>query len=176
VVLDRALMRRLPVSLNYATHLPALMRALERSGSGPVLELGMGLFSTPYLHYACALAGRYLVSLDNNAEWAQFFINAGYESKEHNIFALKTWDEFALLEGWAVALVDHSPSDRRIVDIRRLAAFAHYIVVHDTNGRYDREYHYSEIYPLFKWRTDWTGDHRHACVLSNFHDLGDFWA
>jgi hypothetical protein len=168
-------MRRLPVSLNYATHLPALMRALERSGNGPVLELGMGLFSTPYLHYACKLAGRRLVSLDGSEEWAQFFVDQGYRETQHSIRVISNWDIAQIEKPWAVALVDHSPGSRRHVDIARLAHHAQYIVAHDANGRYDREYRYSEIYPLFKHKTVWTGDARHTVVLSNFHDLTEFW-
>jgi hypothetical protein len=169
------------VSLNYATHLPALMRALALT-DGPVLELGMGLFSTPYLHYACLLADRMLISVENNEVWAGEF--EMYRGRTHDIVALEDWGDFDI-EGeffpddtgcmWDVALVDHSPSARRVVDIKRLAHRARLIVVHDSNGRYENDYHYSTIYPLFRYRTDWTGDGRHAAVLSNFVDLKGFW-
>jgi hypothetical protein len=160
------------VSLNYATHLPALMRALALS-DGPVLELGMGLFSTPYLHYACALAGRYLASYENDGGWASIF--STYHTGEHDIFVTNDWDTTRIDREWDVALVDHSPSERRVHDIRRLAKWTRYIIAHDSNGRWEKHYHYSTIYPLFRYRTDWTGDGRHAVVLSNFVDLGDFW-
>ena len=160
------------VSLNYFTHLPALMRAMALT-DGPVLELGMGLGSTPYLHYACALAGRWLVSFENSVEWAATF--SSYQSNSHKIYTVADWND-ALVEGlWGVVLVDHSPSDRRIVEIERLSKMARYIIAHDSNGRWDKHYHYSQIYPLFRYRTDWTGDGRHAVVLSNFVDLERFW-
>jgi hypothetical protein len=160
------------VSLNYATHLPALMRALALT-DGPVLELGMGLFSTPYLHYACR--ERWLVSYDNDAAWAAKF--APYQSLNHRIRVVSDWAEarIELRTPWSVALVDHSPSERRVVDIRRLAHCARIIIAHDSNGRWEKHYHYSTIYPLFRYRTDWTGDGRHAVVLSNFVDLERFW-
>jgi hypothetical protein len=160
------------VSLNYATHLPCLMRALTLT-NGPVLELGLGLFSTPYLHYACR--ERWLVSYDNDAAWVSIF--KPYETLNHRIRAVSDWAEapIELRAPWSVALVDHSPSARRVVDIKRLADCAMYIIVHDTNGRYEKDYHYSTIYPLFRYRADWTGDGRHAAVLSNFVDLERFW-
>lgn len=165
---------RVTVSLNYATHLPALMRAVERT-TGPVLELGMGVFSTPYLHYKCLLQNRYLLSVDNDASWVDMFLDASYYHARHNINTCQDWDQAIIEEAWDVALIDHSPGSRRVIDIKRLANSARYIVLHDTNARYEREYGYSAIYPLFRYRTDWTGDGRHAAVLSNFVDLGDFW-
>jgi hypothetical protein len=162
------------VSLNYATHLPALMRALALT-DGPVLELGMGLFSTPYLHYACLLQNRYLLSIDSHASWVKQFLKAGYYGPRHNINTVSDWDQAIIQESWDVALIDHSPSERRVVEIGRLANHAKYIIAHDSNGRYENQYHYSTIYPLFRYRTDWTGDGRHAVVLSNFVDLKGFW-
>lgn len=159
------------VSLNYATHLPALMRALERS-TGPVLELGMGLFSTPYLHYACLLAGRHLVSYESNAVWAERFI--AYRGPRHDIRVVADWAPVNLAVHWGVALVDHA-DERRAPEIEKLAHYAAYIVAHDANGRWDKNYHYTTVYPLFKHRAVWDRDGRHAVVLSNFVDLGDFW-
>jgi hypothetical protein len=137
----------------------------------------MGVFSTPYLHYACLLAGRKLVSYENDANYAKFFMDYGYGRfpLDHDIRVVSDWDYADIDQRWGVALIDHSPSERRIVDIRRLANKASYIIIHDSNGRHEQTYHYSEIYPLFKYRTIWDKDSRHATVLSNFVDLGDFW-
>jgi hypothetical protein len=169
---------KLNVSGHYGTHLPALMRALAATDD-PVLELGMGLFSTPYLHYACLLAGRDLVSYENNAAWAKFFIDYGYECDTHTIRVVDDWADADVTPGpgnlWSVALVDHSPDEWRTKHITQLAHCARYVVIHDSNGKHERTYHYSTIYPLFRYRTDWTREARHAAVLSNFVDLGDFW-
>lgn len=158
-----------PVSLNYGTHLPALMRAFERT-SGPVLELGMGLFSTPYLHYACLLAKRPLISYEPDLTWASRF--EPYLGEYHSLAVGTVWNEWAI--HWSLVLVDHT-DEHRAPDIAALADSADYIIAHDANGRFDSRYHYSTIYPLFKYRAMWTGDSRHAAVLSNFVDLGDFW-
>lgn len=166
---------RLPVSLNYASHLPALMRAMELS-HGRVLELGMGLFSTPYLHYACMLHGRQLVSYDNDPAWAAFFSDDhGYASNGHTIRVVSNWDDADIDRKWDIALVDHSPSERRIVDIQRLAKRARYIIAHDSDHKFRRIYHYQRVYPLFRWHIQIDCDYRSTVVMSNFEDLGGFW-
>jgi hypothetical protein len=171
----------LPVSGHYGTHLPALMRALQRS-VGPVLELGMGFFSTGFLHYACMLQNRRLVSYENNAKWADFFLAYDYPKSGHEIRVVKDWADAdvqlepgPLWSKWSVVLIDHSPDEWRTKHIAQLAQSAYYVVIHDSNGKHERTYHYSTIYPLFRYRTDWTREARHAAVLSNFVDLGDFW-
>lgn len=160
------------VSVNYGTHLPALIAVMGKT-SGDVLELGTGVFSTPYLHYACILAKRRLVSYDNSPEWDKWI--GYYRSPEHQIIMVDDWDKADIERPWDVALVDHSPSSRRIVDIERLANFAKYIVIHDSTKTYYHTYGYHKIYPLFKYRKIWKGDNRRSDVLSNFVSLDDLW-
>jgi hypothetical protein len=85
------------------------------------------------------------------------------------------WDKADIERPWDVVLVDHSPSERRKVDIQRLANLAKYIVIHDSNGRYNKDYQYSQIYPLFKYRKVWNEHGRHTDVLSNFGSLDNLW-
>jgi predicted O-methyltransferase YrrM len=165
---------RLNVSVHYGTHLAALIRAFDRT-DGPCLELGMGVFSTPYLHYACQNAGRHLTSYENDVSYAEFFAKNFYPCATHQIRVVSNWDDAALDRPWDVALVDHSPSQRRIVDILRLANCARYIVIHDSEPKYDMLYHYSRIYDQFRYRAVYDREWRHAAVLSNFHDLEGFW-
>lgn len=163
------------VSGYYGTHLAPLIQAMSRT-TGPVVELGMGLFSTPFLHYACQNAGRALTSYENDASYAEFFTRYGYDTAGgHDIHVVSDWSEAMLERPWDVALVDHSPSQRRIVDIERLANHARYIVIHDSEPKFEGLYHYSRIYKQFKYRTVYDREWRHAAVLSNFHDLTDFW-
>lgn len=165
---------KMTVSGRYGTHLAALIQAMEKT-TGDVLELGMGVFSTPYLHYKCILSNRKLVSYENNEGWAQFFIKYGYKNPNHEIIVVDDWDKANIEKEWDVVLMDHSPSERRIVEAKRLANFAKYIIIHDSNDENERTYHYSEIHPLFKYKTVWDKDSNHATVLSNFIDLTDFW-
>lgn len=160
------------VSVNYGTHLPALMAVLDHT-QGPVLELGTGVFSTPFLHYYCLLHKRHLVSYDNSAEWNGWVDY--YKSPDHEILYVDDWDKAQIEKPWDVALVDHSPDVRRIVEVKRLANLAKYIIIHDSNARHEKTYHYSQIYPLFTYRRTWNSDNRHTDILSNFVNLDNLW-
>ena len=85
-------MTKMNVSGYYGTHLAPLIRAMERT-TGPVLELGVGFFSTPYLHYACQSTGRHLTSYETSKTWAGCFTRYGYESDTHSIRVVKDWDD-----------------------------------------------------------------------------------
>lgn len=165
---------RMNVSGNYGTHLAALIKAAEKT-NGDILELGMGLFSTPYLHYKCILTGRKLVSYENFESYAQFFIEYGYPNDNHEINIIDDYANAKIDKPWDLVLIDQTPDSSRIIEAKRLANLAKYIVIHDSNDKNERIYHYSEIYPLFKYKTVWDKDKNHATVLSNFVDLTDFW-
>ena len=159
-------------SLRYATHLPVLMQAVLKT-DGSVLELGAGHFSTPVLHWMCALSKRELVSYDNQKRFLNW--SRVYECDWHHLYYLEDWDGAEIDRPWDVALVDHSPSERRITDIKRLADTTKYIVIHDSNARYNRDYHYDTIYKLFKQQLNYDGVEPSTTVLSNLVDLRDFW-
>lgn len=162
------------VSLNYGTNLPCLIKAIEKT-KGDVLELGMGVFSTPFLHYQCILQHRKLVSYENFKPWLDFFLKYHYPCKNHEIKFVEKYEDADLDHAWDVVLVDQTPDDSRIETIKRLANRSKYIIIHDSSEKDEGHYHYSEIYPLFKYRTTWDVDNNHAEVLSNFEDLEDFW-
>jgi hypothetical protein len=154
------------LSPSYGSHLPAVMMAVNKT-DGPILELGMGLFSTPYLHFAC-YPNRRLVSYDNDSEY--YNLLQVFENDYHEICLVEDWDKINISRHWSVALVDHEPTSRRKVEIQRLVNFADYIVVHDTNPRLDAKYKYSAIYPLFKYRRDFNQKKPRTAILSNFYD------
>jgi hypothetical protein len=158
------------VSSRYGTHLPVLMAAVART-AGSVLELGIGAFSTPYLHWACAFAHRPLLSVESAgpyAEWAKW-----YSRGLHFVLPVDNFDAAPIeAKFWDVALVDHSPSERRVTEIARLAQCCRFVVIHDSNGRYEKDYHYSTIYPLFKHQYTFTGLEPSTTVLSNFEQFG----
>ncbi len=160
------------ISTRYGSHLPVLLKIVPKT-KGDVLELGTGTFSTPVLHYLCVLAKRHLVSYDNDKEWLNIW--GRYQCEYHDIKFVNNWDEAKIEKKWDVALVDHSPDFRRVKEIKRLANLAKYIVIHDANGRWERNYYYSTIYPLFKYKKIWDKDDTHTVVLSNFVSLEDLW-
>lgn len=166
---------------SYATHLGPLIACMNKT-DGDVLELGIGLFSTPYLHYACTAQKRYLLSLENDAGWLRHFkssdfIHFLYENEYHKLESVEDYKTTPLIEKeWDVVLIDQTPDDSRRVTAKRLANLAKYIVIHDSNENDGKDkYKYSEIYPLFKYKKVWDKDDRHATVLSNFVELEDLW-
>ena len=162
-------------SLRYGTHLPCLIRAMERT-TGDVLELGMGVFSTPYLHYQCMLSKRKLVSYENCISWLNFFNQRySYENEYHKMIFVEKYSDAKIDKLWSVILIDQTPDSSRSEEVKRLANLAKYIIIHDSGPKFDKQYGYDKIYSLFKYKSVWDKDTNQATVLSNFVDLKDFW-
>ena len=136
--------------------------------SSDVLEMGIGIYSTPYLHSAC-LDKRRLVSYENNPQYYKYF--KSYSSPLHQIHLVDNWDKADIEKPWDIALIDHSPESRRKEDIKRLAGFAKYLVVHDSEPQHEDLYGYSQIFRLFKYRYDFVNPRANTSVLSNLVDL-----
>lgn len=154
------------------SHLPVLIKIINLT-TGPVLELGMGMFSTHYLHWACYENRRKLVSYENDPkhllfDWSQSFLN-----DYHEVRFIDNWDNADLSGHWDVVLVDHAPTPRRRTEIGRLANSADYVVVHDSQPERERWQRLSQIYPLFKYRKDFGRENPLTTVLSNFKDLSN---
>lgn len=115
----------------WGSHLPALLLAVG-SSNGPVLELGVGHFSTPHLHAICGARRRSLVSVDDSPEWAAKF--KGYNSPNHAVVC-RNYAEFlneTKSETWSVAFIDHSPGGaNRANAFADLIQHSSYVVVHD---------------------------------------------
>ena len=156
------------------SHLPVLIKVL-RLTDGPVLELGTGLFSTPYLHWACYDAKRKLVSYENKKE---YFNTWNYTDKResnndytyHERYLVEDWDKIDISEHWGVVFIDHNPGPRRREEMKRVRDNADYVVIHDSDAKNDWYYKYSEYFPLFKYI--WHSDiYPRTTVLSNFHEI-----
>lgn len=167
------------ISGSYATFLGPLIACMNKT-QGDVLELGVGYFSTPYLHYQCLLSDRNLVSYENDEGWFKKFSTSDfnhflYHQGKHQIIYVEDWDKIDIDRQWDVVLIDHSPDERRIIEAERVAWLAIYVIIHDTNERHEKNYHYSKIYPMFKYSRIWEKDDRHTTVLSNFVELDELW-
>ena len=165
-----------------ASHIPLLVRAFTLS-KGDILELGTGYFSTPILRWLCEMSGwlqegngRTLYSYETSEGWYQ---RAAIRTKKdlfpfHKVIKIDNFDEAKIEKHWGLAFIDHAPTRRRQVEIERLANWADYIVIHDTNPQHDRAYKYSKIWGLFKNRYDFTKYYPHTSVVSNFYSLEKF--
>lgn len=156
----------------WCSHLPLLVKTMLIS-TGPVLEMGMGPFSTPILHWLCFDQNRWLISYDNSPEYVEE--NNKFASDMHQIRHVSNWDDAQIEHThWGVAFIDHAPPERRHIDVARLANTADYIVIHDSQRHLDQYFHYKKIYGLFKQRYVYRKVKPHASVLSNFKDLTIF--
>jgi len=155
---------------NRGSHLPVLITLVQET-EGPVLELGMGLYSSTYLHWACRGTKRRLVSYENNPLYYDFAKK--YRNDYHEVHCISNWEALDLSEPWTIAFVDHEPGLRRAEEIKRLT-HAEYIVAHDTENKSDRKYGYSKILHLFKYRWKYTDAVPHTSIFSNKHDIRDF--
>lgn len=156
------------ISIRYGSHLPVLTKIVEAT-SGPILELGIGLYSTPYLHWACFPTKRQLVSYDSAENWIRYFKNC--RSEFHEVNLITDWDNLRVDRFWDIVFIDHAPDFRRGVEAGRLANNANFIILHDTEPERDSLYGYSKIYSLFRYRIDYTLVKPHTSILSNFVDL-----
>jgi hypothetical protein len=169
----------------FYTHQQALVAAVMRSSSNePVLELGVGEFSTPILHEICAAQGRYLRTLTEDPEWYNRYKQFAVPGR-HDIHLLSggrtltTWRQNAWAlkppapdprfnndQIWEVVFVDQAPGNARVWSIEELRQDAVIFVVHDTEAyghygygpcfeKFKHVKHYQRIKPYTTVLSDW---------------------
>jgi len=156
------------------SHIPVLVKVLEIS-TGPVLELGTGLNSTPVIHWFCNESKRQVESYESSE---MFYLAArNYRNDFHGVHSVEIlggWDNINFeATHWGMVFIDHAPGKRRVEEMIRLANHADYVVVHDTESRSDWHYKYSKGFPNYKYRFDYTKAYPHTSVLSNVKDLSE---
>lgn len=156
------------ISPGLSSHFPLLINSFMHT-SGDVLELGMGLYSTPLLHWLCADTGRRLVSYENDPKYMK--LNDAFAGVNHSVNFIENWDDARIEKKWGLAFIDHAPADRRAADVIRLADLAQIIVVHDTEPRREGYYQYSRMYKYFRYRYDYLKSRPNTSALSNFNSL-----
>lgn len=134
----------------WQSHLPALLACIA-SSAGPVLELGVGHFSTPHLHAFCGAMGRMLVSVEEDPDWYLEF--AKYKSDKHQVFGAR---HSLIIEGtsngWGVAFIDHSPGGaNRANAFKQLIGVSDYVVVHDAQKDAENFQHIEPLLDGVNW-------------------------
>jgi len=152
---------------DYGSHFSVLAAVVAQT-TGPVLELGVGDYSTPMLHYMCR--GRLLVSADSDLEWLKRF-TAYACPRRHEFQHVTDWAAWPMPEStsWAVALVDHAPGERRVEEIKRLKGRCRFIVVHDTETDYatGANYGYEPVLATFAYRSDFRRYRPYTTIVSD---------
>ena len=118
--------------LKWGSHQPALMACVAAT-IGPVLEVGIGHFSTPLLSAYCRNADRKLISLEKNDVWFCAFAQA--EGKNHRVIKV---DDYAasvasyMQHEWSVCFIDNEGGGQARACLFALALpKCQFVVVHD---------------------------------------------
>ena len=155
----------------FGSHLPILTRLVDMT-DGPILELGMGIWSTPILDLMCKKTERGIASCDNDKKW--FSENVKWKSNYHAVYFVDKdgWGTLPIFKRhWSVVLIDNRPAIMRRELAYALRGNADFILLHDSEPEIDRFYRYSSIYKYFKYGYDYTKCLPNTTVLSNFKDL-----
>ena len=156
----------------WASHLPILSRVMQVS-TGPVMECGIGVHSTPLLHMFCFEQNRQLFSYEEDKKWYRGHL--AWKNSFHLIQLVTDWDMVPIEQNhWGVIFIDHS-EERRSIEAIRAAQYANYVILHDSNGRYERLYHYKKVYPFYKYKYIYDKTGNHTTILSNFIPVHTLW-
>lgn len=137
--------------------------------SGPILELGTGLFSTPILHWLALENNRELISYENYEKY--YKLVRSFNKGNHKVIFVDDYDKAEIERPWDVVLIDNGPEARRIVDIKRVANYAKYIIVHDTEPEVEALYGYKKAFSDFKYQLQYTKSKPYTTILSNLEEL-----
>lgn len=118
----------------FATHLPVLLACLQHT-PGPVLELGSGWFSTPFL--SSFATDRLVRTIESNHNWfqraGQIATSQSGTSHRHQLIFVPNYDEAPVLDQfWDVVLLDHEPPPRRDQDAMRMRGHCRLMIGHDS--------------------------------------------
>ena len=131
-----------------ATHQRALVTSALRT-QGPILELGVGWYSTPILHEIATVLERPLITVDNNEHWLSQFRNL--DNKYHHFHLLGWWGNMPnFYQHYGLVFVDQGQPIEREYSIRRLINVADVFVLHDTEEGF--AYGYDRTLPMFKFK------------------------
>lgn len=146
---------------NWDNHRPLLYWALQQTKESklPILEMGCGEGSTPYLLDYCKKNKRELISYDYQKEWAE----------KYNAIYVSDWD-IINHEEYSVILIDHSPGERRHIDIEKLKDKCEYMIIHDTEPA-ATGYMLNKIWHLFPYKRNLKTDGAWATIVSTKNEI-----
>lgn len=139
--------------------MPALQWACENT-TGPILELGGGYFSTPFLH-SLALDQRDVLTYEYDPHWRQE-LEERFESLFHKITG-----EFidAAWRPWSVVLID-CEGWSRVPFFKALRQYAGVMCIHDSQDDWIPE----ELLASYRYRKDF-GEEPRTTLLSDTVDV-----
>jgi hypothetical protein len=157
------------------SHYPVLA-AMVAATRGPVLELGMGDFSTPLLHMICGAVTppRRLVSIDSDPAWVEKFKHLRNPSHVIACYKIDVSQGPATCfdrDKWAVAFVDFAPGEDRTKYIEHNREMVSFFVVHDAEDSPVANYRFAECFKTFKYVWKWGACNVDTAVLSDRYPI-----
>lgn len=147
----------------WTTHMPMLIRTLLAT-NGTVVEVGGGLYSTPFLHWMCKIENRKLITYESDIVY--YKLCKSFSSRYHSVRLIENWDNMDFIGPYSVVLIDHGPRPRRIIDVINFKDTAEYVVMHDSDY-----IDCSAADKVFKYKYEYKGAKPCTVVYSNFNDL-----
>ncbi len=146
---------------NWDNHRPLLWWALKetKGQTEPVLEMGCGEGSTPYLKQYLKTDKRKLISYDYSLEWAT----------KYDAIHVTDWDAIEH-QNYSVILIDHSPGERRHLDVIKLANKCDYMIIHDSEPA-ATGYMLDKVWHLFPYRRNLKTEGAWATIVSTKHGI-----
>ena len=144
------------IDLGVGSHIPTLSVLLGMT-NGPIVECGMGTWSTPLLNAHANYGRRLLLSLETDETWMAKFEHL--RSDNHLMQIISDWritDAIMKVPRWSVAFIDCSPGEVRVPLALRLKEHADFIVCHDTEADFPPaagNYGWRHLEGVFKHKT-----------------------
>ena len=171
----------LPLEYSYGSAaIPLTVSTLLSTGD--VLELGMGMYSTPLLHNLGAHLNRQVVSVETNLEWLNKFIIYN-STRTHKLYHLSKSELnlYGLNRLWGLVFVDHGDAKARNLNVLNFSKLAMIVIVHDAENASEDLYNYvkNKLRDSFKYsckyspfsskeKNTWTTS---TLILSNFINI-----
>lgn len=155
------------LSKNWASHLPVLFKLLPLVDK-EIVELGTGIYSTTFLHWWGRTHNIHVTSYEHEPTY--YKRAKQHECELHSVIEVENWNDLLLDGDYGLVLIDHNPPERRHQEATKVID-ADFVVLHDAQPKHDWQYHYSDIYDLYKYRYLYNKAYPNTCVLSNKIDV-----
>lgn len=158
-------------AVKWQSHLPALLACIAVT-QGPVLELGVGFFSTPHLHALCGALERELISVEEDSEWRKPFL---HHATPMHVFSSVYDNWLNLVElgaaHFGVGFIDHSPGGaNRAKAFKALIEMCDFVVMHDAQKE---DENFKAVEPMLEG-LNWhlcTGVFPHTLIASKTREI-----
>ena len=154
---------------DWYTHIPVLIKALDRSYPNTILELGSGDCSSIIFHeYASGVDGRHVTSLEHDPAWLSSM--KWMQNDWHDLVYMPQWQYEAWQGPWDLVMIDQAPEEARIPALEFFASKSELVVLHDNN--YPERYQH--LYKLYKYILHYRTFRMHTTLFSNTFDVTEW--